>query len=162
MKKLILLSFLLVSTFVTFTNAQAVSDSTKTHQKHQKQNKTKVMPQPAAQRAVQYSQDLKAKLSGPCRAFVHRVPCRQSATGPSAHERSIGQRPGLPVRRQDPCWALVRREPTGELATTSPTLRQARASLHLPRVKSGNFTGALPLASDCSLSGPGTLQAAAS
>ena len=62
MKKLILLSFLLVCTFVTFTNAQAVSDSTKTHQKHQKQNKTKAMPQPAAQRAVQYSQDLKAKL----------------------------------------------------------------------------------------------------
>lgn len=62
MKKLILLSFLLVCTFVTFTNAQAVVDSTKTHQKHQKQNKTKAMPQPAAQRAVQYSQDLKAKL----------------------------------------------------------------------------------------------------
>ena len=62
MKKLILLSFLLVCTFVTFTNAQAVSDSTKTHQKHQKQNEAKAMPQPAAQRAVQYSQDLKAKL----------------------------------------------------------------------------------------------------
>ena len=62
MKKLILLSFLLVCTFVTFTNAQTVSDSTKTHQKHQKQNKTKATPQPAAQRAVQYSQDLKAKL----------------------------------------------------------------------------------------------------
>lgn len=62
MKKLILLSFILVGTFVTFTNAQAVQDSTKTHQKHQKQNKTKLMPPPAAQRAVQYSQDLKAKL----------------------------------------------------------------------------------------------------
>ena len=54
MKKLILLSFLLVGTFVTSMNAQAVKDSTKTHQKHQKQNKDKAMPQPAAQRAVQY------------------------------------------------------------------------------------------------------------
>ena len=62
MKKLILLSFLLICTFVTFTNAQVVVDSTKTHQKQQKQNKTKAMPQSAAQRAVQYSQDLKAKL----------------------------------------------------------------------------------------------------
>lgn len=59
MKKLILLSFLLVGTFVNFTNAQTVSDSTKTHHK---QNRTKAMPQPAAQRATQYSQDLKAKL----------------------------------------------------------------------------------------------------
>lgn len=62
MKKSILLSFLFVCTFVTFTNAQVVPDSTKTHQKHQKQNKTKATPQSAAQRAVQYSQDLKAKL----------------------------------------------------------------------------------------------------
>lgn len=62
MKKLILLSFLLVSTFGSFTNAQTVSDSTKKHQKHQKQNRTEAMPQPAAQRATQYSQDLKAKL----------------------------------------------------------------------------------------------------
>ena len=62
MKKLILLSFLLVGTFVTFANAKTVSDSTKTYQKHQKQNKTKALPPSAAQRAVQYSQDLKAKL----------------------------------------------------------------------------------------------------
>ena len=33
---------------------------------------------------------------------------------------------------------------------------------HLCRVKSGNLTGALPRATDCSLSGPGALQAAAS
>ena len=33
---------------------------------------------------------------------------------------------------------------------------------HLPRVKSGNFTGMLPLATDSSLMGPGALHAAAS
>ena len=33
---------------------------------------------------------------------------------------------------------------------------------HPPRVKSGNFTGALPCATDASLNGAGTLHAAAS
>lgn len=37
-----------------------------------------------------------------------------------------------------------------------------RAAFHFPRVKSGNFTGTLPCATDISLSGPGALTAAAS
>ncbi len=40
--------------------------------------------------------------------------------------------------------------------------RLTRFSCHLPRVKSGNFTGMLPCATDWKLSGPGALQAAAS
>jgi len=35
-------------------------------------------------------------------------------------------------------------------------------SFHRPRVKSGNFTGALPCATDASLRGPGADQDAAS
>ena len=41
-------------------------------------------------------------------------------------------------------------------------LTHERGSFHCPRVKSGNGTGALPLATDISLKGAGALQATAS
>ena len=50
------------------------------------------------------------------------------------------------------------------LATAPPTPDQMRypARLQAPRVKSGNFTGALPDATDRSDNGAGALHAAAS
>lgn len=56
---------------------------------------------------------------------------------------------------------LVRLGPAFERAlTTNHTNR--RTADHFPRVKSGNFIGALPFATDASLNGPGADHAAAS
>ena len=52
--------------------------------------------------------------------------------------------------------------PCSSVANPLYDSRLTRFSFHFPRVKSGNFTGALPFATDSKLSGPGALHAAAS
>ena len=65
------------------------------------------------------------------------------------------------MRRQAPRALPVPRLPSPVQLFARPYIT-SRTAVHRPRMKSGNFTGALPFATDISLSGPGADHAAAS